>query len=106
LSLIVEVPSSFGDAVGQRQRHAGIVGPFTRIEAVWPACTIVGDRREGARWLELDSRPQGISDGHSQQATALFVLESIHLTLLYFRDRESLQPQLQLAPITARQTRL
>ena len=37
LSLVVEVPADVGDAVGQGEGHAGVVGPFTGVEPMRPA---------------------------------------------------------------------
>ena len=47
--LVVQVPAHRGDAVGQGQRHAGIVGPLSSFQAVRPATSVAGDRCEAAR---------------------------------------------------------
>ena len=65
--LVVEVPADAGDAVGQGQGHAGVVGPLARGQAVRPAATVAGHLGEGARRLELDGGTEGIADGETQK---------------------------------------
>jgi hypothetical protein len=62
-SLIVEIPADTGDAVGQGQGHARIVGPSAEGQAVGTATTVAGHLGEGAGRFELDGSTEGIPDG-------------------------------------------
>ena len=73
--LVVEIPADAGDAVGQGQGHAGIVGPFAGGQAVRAAATVAGHLGECARRLELDGGTQGIADGEANQCASLPVIE-------------------------------
>ena len=71
--LVVEVPADAGDAVGQGQRHAGVIGPFARGQAVGAAATVAGHLGEGARRLELDGGTEGIADGEAEEGSTLAI---------------------------------
>ena len=71
--LVVEIPADAGDAVGQGQRHAGVVGPFAGGQAVRAAATVAGHLGEGARRLELDGGTKGIADGEAEEGSTLAI---------------------------------
>jgi hypothetical protein len=73
LGLIVQVPADLGDAVGQGERHTGVVRPFARCQTVRTAAPVAGHRLECARVLKLDGRAQGIADGQAEEGSALTV---------------------------------
>src|SRR5262249_13081 len=66
LSLVVDVPADVGDAVCQRQSHAGVVRPVARVQTVRTASAIAGHGREGPGRLELDRGPEGIAHGEAE----------------------------------------
>ena len=55
--LIGDVPAARGEAVGERERHAGVVGPFARPEAVRASTAVSGDWRECAGCLNSTAAP-------------------------------------------------
>ena len=70
---------ALGQARGQAQRHRGIVGPFAGLEVKGAAADHVGDGREGASALELDSGAHGVAAGESEQAAAK-AIEGVHFS--------------------------
>ena len=40
VGLVIQIPADGGDAVGQGQSHAGIVGPFAGFQAMRPAAAV------------------------------------------------------------------
>lgn len=71
--LIVQIPTGFGDAVGEREREGGVVGPLARRQIVRTAVAIADDRVERSKSSELDRRAERVADGESQQASATAV---------------------------------
>ena len=71
--LVVEVPADAGDAVGQGQGHAGVVGPFAGGQAVRDRRHGSRSPRESARRLELDGGTEGIADGEAEEGSTLAV---------------------------------
>ena len=71
--LVVEVPADAGDAVGQGQGHARIVGPLVRGQTVRAAATVAGHLGEAARRLELDGGTEGIADGEAEEGSTLAI---------------------------------
>ncbi len=67
--LVVQIPADGGDTVGQRQRHAGVVGPLARAEPVRSTSAIAHNRRKGTRRLKLHCRSQRVAHGQPQQST-------------------------------------
>jgi len=67
---MLQVPTALGDAVGKRQRHARVVGPFTGRQPMWSAATIVRYRLERARPHELDGGTQRVTDSQAEQSAA------------------------------------
>ena len=57
-------------ALGQAQRHGGVVGPLPRAQPEGAAADHVGDRREAARRLELERSAERIADGEAEQRAA------------------------------------
>jgi len=71
--LIVEVPADAGDAVGQGQGHARIVGPLSRGQAMRATTLITGHLREAAGYLEFDGRAEGITYSEADEGSALAI---------------------------------
>ena len=54
------------NAVGQRQRHAGVVGPLAGLEPVRASVPISRDLGERTGGPELDRRAQGVADRQAE----------------------------------------
>src|SRR5690606_3625952 len=68
LHLVARVEAAaLEDALGEAERHGGVIGPLARREAVGPAAAQVVERREAAGPLELDGRAERVADGESEQ---------------------------------------
>src|SRR5262245_1477389 len=63
VGLVIQVPACRGDAVGQGQGHARIVGPLPGLQTVRPAVSVASNQGKAAWGLELDSGPQSIAHG-------------------------------------------
>src|ERR1700722_18869300 len=74
VGLVVQVPADRGDAISECQRHAGVVGPLPRLQTMWPAAAIAGDKWEAARIAELDSGSQSISHRQADQGSSAAVI--------------------------------
>ena len=64
--LVAHVPSHVGDAIGQREGHAGVVGPLARFQAVGSPRAKSRDFRKRAGGLELDGGAQGVPDRQAE----------------------------------------
>ncbi len=78
LGLIVQVPANAGDAVGQGQRHAGVVRPLARPQPVRPAGAVARHPPEAPRSHELHRSPQGVADCEPHQCATLAINELFH----------------------------
>src|SRR5690606_7162935 len=68
LHLVARVEAAaLEDALGEAERHGGIIRPLARGEAVGSAAAQVVERREAARPLELDGRAERVAGGESEE---------------------------------------
>jgi hypothetical protein len=63
-------------ALGEAERHRGVVGPCANWQPVRPAAHHVGERCEGAGLLELDRRADGVADRQADQRAPIAVLRA------------------------------
>lgn len=80
LGLNVQIAGFLADAVCQRQRHAGVVGPLPTCQAVGTPAPVAGHRLERARGAGLDCRPQGIAHGQINLAAMLAIKRHIRFS--------------------------
>jgi hypothetical protein len=78
----VEAPA-FDEALGEAQRHRGVVGPGAGGQVERAAADHVRDGFERPRRLELDGRPERVADGEAQQRSAKPI--SIHALMVALR---------------------
>ena len=57
----------FHQALGQAERHGGVVGPLAGAEVVGSAAAKALDREKGAPGQKLHLRPQRVADGEAKK---------------------------------------
>lgn len=83
VGLIIQVPADRTDAVRESQGHAGVVGPFSRFQAVRPAVSVSSNEYEGAGGFELDGSAERIAHGKSdERSTTTIEAANFHTTPL------------------------
>src|SRR5215813_3837639 len=55
-------------AVGERERHCRVVGPFARFQSERSASNHVGERLVGIAGAKLQSRPNRVADSQPEQS--------------------------------------
>ena len=80
LHLVARVESvALDEALGQAERHRGVVGPLPWLQSKRIAADHVGDGLERPRALELHRRADRIADGEAEERPAI-ALMPFHMT--------------------------
>jgi hypothetical protein len=74
-------------ALGQAERHGGVIGPLTGLQAECPATHDVGDRAKRPGALELQRRPEGVTRGKTEEGITVPVNEMHEGPLSFLANR-------------------